>query len=78
MATETPKLTRSRVLEIGETLKTLPQRTLPDKELSKREAVTILAPIIKKLRTAGYTIAQIAATLKDAGMPIGASSCRRT
>lgn len=76
MSTESRKLTRTRVGEIGKMLEQLPETVPPNRELTKKEAIGILAPIINKLLEAGYTTDQIAETLKDAGMPLSTTSLR--
>lgn len=66
----------SKIEELRDMLKAMPEAEKPAKELSKREAVQMLSTEMRELQKRGYTIAQIAEALKGGGLEIASSTLK--
>ena len=62
--------TAARVEEIASKLRELPTIEPPPKDLTKQEVVKMLAKEIKSLQKRGYSLEQIASSLKGEGLDI--------
>ena len=62
--------TAAQVEEIASKLKELPAIEPPPKDLTKQEVVKMLAKEIKSLQKRGYSLEQIASSLKGEGLDI--------
>jgi intein-encoded DNA endonuclease-like protein len=62
--------TAAQVEEIAGKLRAMPVIEPPPKDLTKQEVVKMLAKEIKSLQKRGYTLAQIATSLKGEGLDI--------
>jgi hypothetical protein len=62
--------TAAQVEEIASKLRAMPVIEPPPKDLTKQEVVKMLAKEIKSLQKRGYTLAQIATSLKGEGLDI--------
>lgn len=69
-------LTREQVEEIAGKLRAMPKIEPPPKDLTKQDAVKILAKEIKSLRTKGYSMEQIANSLKGFGLEVSTPTLR--
>lgn len=68
--------TREQVDEIAAKIKAMPKVEPPPKDLTKQEVVRALSKEIKSLRTKGYTMEQIANSLKGFGLDISTPTLR--
>jgi intein-encoded DNA endonuclease-like protein len=68
--------TREQVEEIAAQIKAMPKVEPPPKDLTKQEVVKALSKEIKSLRTKGYTMEQIAMSLKGFGLDISTPTLR--
>jgi hypothetical protein len=62
--------TAAQVQEIASKLRELPAIEAPPKDLTKQEVVKMLAKEIKSLQKRGYSLEQIASSLKGEGLDI--------
>lgn len=61
---------------LAESLKDLPELDQVEQEVTKPEAVRMLLPRIKELRSKGYSLERIAEKLTEGGLPITAVTLR--
>ncbi len=62
--------TRVQLEEIAVKLRAMPKLEPPPRDLTKQEAVKVLAKEIKSLRAKGYSMEQIANSLKGFGLDV--------
>jgi hypothetical protein len=68
--------TVAQVKEIAGKLRALPKIDSPPKDLTKSDVVKMLANEIKSLQKRGYTLEQIASSLKGEGLDISTSTLK--
>ena len=71
-----PKYTKEQLEQIALKLREMPEPSKTQQELSKQEAVKILAKDIASLQKRGYSIEQIAESLSGAGLDISTPTLR--
>lgn len=69
-------ITRSRLDEIAEKLKSLPALPQAERQHTNKEAVQMLKPVIQSMKKKGYSLEQIASYLRTEDVKITATTLR--
>jgi hypothetical protein len=70
------RLTRAQIVQIAERARRMPPAPAAEVNVTKQEAVRVLAPEIEGLKRKGYTMAQIAESFSGEGLELSTATLK--